>query len=61
MPLDAQALRLEIRKVYSQVATEPKKGYHFHTGPDYAAERLGYRWEDLAELPATITASFAGV
>ena len=61
MPLDAQALRLEIRKLYSQVATEPKKGYHFHTGPDYAAERLGYRWEDLAELPATITASFAGV
>ena len=60
MPLDAQALRLEIRKLYSQVATEPKKGYHFHTGPDYAAERLGYRWEDLATLPPTITASFAG-
>jgi SAM-dependent methyltransferase len=61
MPVDAQALRQAIRKVYSQVADDPKKGYHFHTGPDYAAERLGYFPEELAELPGTVTASFAGV
>jgi arsenite methyltransferase len=40
---------------------DPKKGYHFHTGPDYAAERLGYVREELAELPGTVTAPFAGV
>jgi arsenite methyltransferase len=61
MPLDAHALRLEIRKVYSQIASDPKKGYHFPTGADYAAERLGYRREELAELPATITPSFASL
>ena len=61
MPLDARALHLEIRKVYSQVADDPKKGYPFHTGPDYAAERLGYLPEELAELPGAVTASFAGV
>jgi hypothetical protein len=41
MPLDAHALRLEIRKVYSQIASDPKKGYHFPTGADYAAESRG--------------------
>src|SRR4030095_2374137 len=38
-----------------------KKGYHFPTGADYAAERLGYRREELAELPATVTPSFASL
>ena len=40
---------------------DPKKGYHFHTGPQYAVERLGYRPADLAELPDSVTAAFAGV
>jgi SAM-dependent methyltransferase len=61
MPLDAARLREEISKVYSEVARDPKKGYHFHTGPDYAAERLGYSREALAELPDAVTAPFAGV
>ncbi len=61
MPLNAQVLRGEIQKVYSQVLDDPKKGYHFHTGPDYAVERLGYVPEELAELPGTVTAPFAGV
>jgi arsenite methyltransferase len=61
MPLNAEGLREEIRKVYSRVIDDPKKGYHFHTGPDYAAERLGYIREELAELPGTVTAPFAGV
>jgi arsenite methyltransferase len=61
MPLNAQVLRVEIQKVYSQVVDDPKKGYHFHTGPDYAVERLGYVPAELAELPGTVTAPFAGV
>jgi arsenite methyltransferase len=61
MPLNAQVLRVEIQKVYSQVLDDPKKGYHFHTGPDYAVQRLGYVPEELAELPGTVTAPFAGV
>ena len=61
MPLSLEVLREEIRKVYSQVIDDPKRGYHFHTGPEYAAERLGYRREELAELPGTVTAPFAGV
>ena len=50
MPLDTVRLREEIRKVYSEVVRDPKKGYHFHTGPEYAVERLGYSPEALAEL-----------
>ena len=29
MPLNPEVLREEIRKVYSQVVDDPKKGYHF--------------------------------
>lgn len=61
MAVDTARLREEISKVYSEVARDPKKGYHFHTGPEYAAERLGYSREALAELPDTVTAPFAGV
>jgi SAM-dependent methyltransferase len=61
MALDTARLREEISKVYSEVARDPKKGYHFHTGPDYAAERLGYSRAALAELPDAVTAPFAGV
>jgi SAM-dependent methyltransferase len=48
-------------KVYGDVVRDPKKGYHFHTGPQYALDRLGYRTEELAELPDSVTAPFAGV
>ena len=61
MAVDAEQLREEIRKVYSEVARDPKRGYHFHTGPDYAVGRLGYPGEGLATLPDSVTASFAGV
>ncbi len=61
MPLDTTRLRDEIKKVYSEVVGDPKKGYHFHTGPEYAAERLGYSRAELAELPDAVTAPFAGV
>ena len=61
MALDAQGLREAIREVYTQVLNDPKKGYHFHTGPEYAADRLGYPPGALAELPDSVTAPFAGV
>jgi SAM-dependent methyltransferase len=61
MPIDRQELRDAIQRVYSEVACDPKKGYHFHTGPAYATERLGYSAEALSELPDAVTAPFAGV
>lgn len=61
MPLDTELLREEIQKIYTEVIRDPKKGYHFHTGPEYAAELLGYSRSALAELPDSVTAPFAGV
>jgi len=61
MPVDRQELREAVQRVYSDVAQDPKRGYHFHTGPEYAAERLGYSPAALAELPGSVTAPFAGV
>ncbi|HEU4367996.1 MAG TPA: methyltransferase domain-containing protein [Methylomirabilota bacterium] len=61
MTLDTRLLREEIQKVYTDVARDPKKGYHFHTGPEYATRMLGYAREELADLPDCITAAFAGV
>lgn len=59
--LDTAFLRAEIQRIYADVARDPKKGYHFHTGPDYAVELLGYSRAALADLPDGVTASFAGV
>ncbi|MFZ1060144.1 MAG: methyltransferase domain-containing protein [Candidatus Rokuibacteriota bacterium] len=61
MALDTTLLRSEIQKVYTEVVRDPKKGYHFHTGPEYAADLLGYSRAALAELPDSVTAPFAGV
>ena len=61
MPVDAERLREEVRKVYSDVVRDPKRGYHFHTGPAYAVERLGYARDALRDLPDSVTAPFAGV
>jgi SAM-dependent methyltransferase len=61
MAIDTTELRRAIERVYTDVVNDPKKGYHFHTGPDYAVERLGYAREALAELPDSVTAPFAGV
>ena len=59
--LDTRRLRDEIRAIYARVATDPSSEFHFHRGPAYAAERLGYDVTALAALPAEATASFAGV
>ena len=57
IPLDQ--LREEIRKEYTNVALDPDKGYHFHTGRR-AAKLLGYEEKLYADLPESNIASFAG-
>jgi SAM-dependent methyltransferase len=59
--LDTARLRREIQSIYARVATDPSSEFHFHRGPKYAAEMLGYDARALAELPAASTESFAGV
>ena len=58
---DTARLRREIRAIYARVASDPISEFHFHRGPAYAAERLGYDATALAALPPEATASFAGV
>ena len=53
------ALREEIRKEYRAVASDPQKGFHFHTGRRLA-EIVKYREEWLRDVPAPVLASFAG-
>jgi SAM-dependent methyltransferase len=59
--LDTKQLRSEISNIYSRVVAEPQGKFHFHRGPAYAAEFLGYDPEELAALPAETTAPFAGI
>ena len=59
--LDTEKLRQEIRDVYALVAKAPEGEFHFHRGPTYAEEFLGYNAAELAQLPDAATASFAGV
>ena len=58
---DAKRLREEVSAVYARVAEAPDGDFHFHRGPEYAAEFLGYDAEELRTLPARSTAAFAGV
>jgi arsenite methyltransferase len=57
--VDLEGLRCEIRKEYAEVATNPAKGYHFHTGRPLA-RLLGYAEEWLEHVPEPSIASFAG-
>ena len=59
--LDTRKLRDEIRSIYARVASDPSGEFHFHRGPDYAAEFLRYDRAALGQLPVESTASFAGV
>jgi len=61
LDLDTGRLRNEIQAIYARVATAPSSEFHFHRGPAYAAERLGYDANALAAIPSEATASFAGV
>jgi arsenite methyltransferase len=59
--LDVARLRAEVQSMYARVAAEPGGEFHFHRGPEYAVERLGYDAVELARLPESVTASFAGI
>jgi SAM-dependent methyltransferase len=58
---DVETLRSEIQTIYGRVAATPAGDFHFHRGPDYASAMLGYDRELLAQVPDTVTSSFAGV
>src|SRR6266498_983693 len=57
--IDVELLRSEIRKTYASVSQEPERDFIFPTGRAWA-EDLGYP-EELANVPDTAVASFAGV
>lgn len=58
--VDVQALRSAIQQEYAEVATQPQKGFHFHTGRPLA-RMLGYPVEPIDRLPDSVVESFAGV
>jgi SAM-dependent methyltransferase len=59
--LDTRKLREEIQSIYARVASDPSGDFHFHRGPQYAAEFLNYDRAALDNLPDESTAPFAGV
>jgi arsenite methyltransferase len=58
--LDLDQLRSAIQDEYTEVASCPWKGFHFHTGR-FLADRLGYPAERVESLPDPVVESFAGV
>ena len=57
--VDIELLRASIRTEYAVVASEPERGFHFHTGHRLAAI-LGYPTEWIEALPPGAVASMAG-
>jgi len=58
--LDVTRLRSAVQAEYAEVATQPAKGFHFHTGRSLAA-LLGYDRAEIHSLPDGVVESFAGV
>ena len=58
--VDPQALREQVRDKYREVAVDPDRTFHFHTGRPLAA-RLGYEDTAVDGLPDRAVESFAGV
>ncbi len=57
--VDRERLRAQVQAKYSDVASRPELGFHFHTGRPLAA-MLGYAEADVEWLPASTVESFAG-
>ena len=57
--LDVGSLREAIREEYAEVASDPHKGFHFHTGRPLA-RMLEYADEWLEGIPESSIESFAG-
>jgi len=60
LPVNPEALRAEVQEKYREVAAEPDRTFHFHTGRPLAS-RLGYDDQVVARLPDRAVESFAGV
>jgi arsenite methyltransferase len=58
---DVARLRATVLATYERVARDPDGDFHFHRGARYAAEYLRYDAQELALLPSSSTARFAGV
>ena len=58
--VDPQTLRKHVRDKYREVAVDPHRTFHFHTGRPLAA-RLGYDQAAVDALPDPAVESFAGV
>ena len=58
--VDPVALREQVKSKYREVAADPRRTYHFHTGRGLAM-RLGYEDDAVDALPDRAVESFAGV
>lgn len=58
--VDPQALREQVKDKYREVAADPSRPFHFHTGRPLA-RRLAYVDDAVAALPDRAVESFAGV
>ena len=58
--VDPDALREQVREKYREVAVDPHRSFHFHTGRPLAA-RLGYDAAAVDAMPDRAVESFAGV
>jgi SAM-dependent methyltransferase len=58
--VDPVALREQVKSKYREVAADPSRTYHFHTGRGLA-RRLGYEDDAVDALPDRAVESFAGV
>src|SRR3954447_13878723 len=58
--VDPETLREQVRDKYREVAVDPHRSFHFHTGRPLAA-RLGYDQAAVEQLPDRAVESFAGV
>lgn len=58
--VDTAELEQKVKKMYRDVALNPKGEYHFEMGRGLA-EKLGYQKNDLDRIPAAAIDSFAGV
>src|SRR3954462_14587110 len=58
--VDVDTLREQVREKYREVAVDPHRSFHFHTGRTLAA-RLGYNAAAVAALPGRAVESLAGV
>ena len=57
--IDTEEVRAAIRAEYSEVASSPHRGFHFHTGRKLAGI-VGYHDDWLEGIPETSIESFAG-